>query len=232
MIVRKLFEDILRIQYFQFKIVNFDVRQKKFVFGYNDTGELFAINSSRNNVFSLIFYGGILCLSFNLIFVNKLEEVVAFVVLYVPVSVFCLRKFLWLIRGYERITISSTSIIHEFVGSFWMKTQIYKYAKINDIWYIPQIHFDDSFDDLKFKLFLQQSIFSRIFYSRTVGALYLTHINKRKIHIFSKLSFSEKEFLFNEINKRLENQSVLTEEIIKEHLFSDSTISSGFSIEF
>ncbi len=230
--MKELFEGILRIQYFQFKIINFDFRQKKFVFGYNDAGELYAINSIRNNIFSLIFYGGILCLPFNLIFVNKLEEVIAFVVLYVPVFAFCLRKFLWLIRGYERITISSTSIIHEFVGSFWMKTQIYKYVKIKDIWYSPQLHFEDSFDELKFKVFLQQSILSRIFFYRTVGALYLTHINKNKIRIFSKLSFTEKEFLFNEINKRFENQSVLTEEIIKEHLFSDSIISNGFSVEF
>lgn len=151
--MKELFEGILRIQYFQVKIVNFDFRQKKFVFGYNDAGEFYAINSIRNNFFSLIFYGGILCLPFNLIFVNKLEEVIAFVVLYVPVFVFCLRKFLWLIRGYERITISSTSIIHEFVGSFWMKTQIYKYVKIKDIWYIPQLHFEDSFEELKFKVF-------------------------------------------------------------------------------
>ncbi len=118
MILRKLFEGILQIQYFQFKVINFDFRQKKLVFGYNDAGELYAINSTRNNVFSLIFYGGMLCFPFNLIFVNKFEEVVAFVVLYGPVFVFCLRKFLWLIRGYERITITSTSIIHEFVGSF------------------------------------------------------------------------------------------------------------------
>lgn len=79
---------------------------------------------------------------------------------------------------------------------------------------------------------MQQSILRRILFYRTVGALYLTHINKNKIHIFSKLSFTEKEFLFNEINKRLENQSVLTKEIIKEHLFSDSIISYQFSVEF
>ena len=226
----QILEIVLKIHYFQIRLWNYGFSKRKFTFGYNENGEFYVINSTRNNLFSLMFFGLGLCLSFNLIFIEKAPLISPFIIFYLLLTVFFFRKLLWLIRGYEQITVTSTTINHEFFGSFWMQPQKYSLSKIKNIWYVPKLAFDTKLDELRFKILIHQRTFNRIFFCRTVGNFYLTYIN-RKINIFSQLTLAEKEFLFKEMNKRFENQSFINEEIISENLFSNSFISFEFSIE-
>jgi len=228
--LNQILEIVLKIHYFQIRLFNYGFSRRKFAFGYNDNGEFYVVNSTRNNLFSLLFFGLGLCLPFILIFVEKAPLTLPFILFYLLSLAIFLRKFLWLTKGYERITVTSTTINHEFFGSFWMQPQKYNLNKIKNIWYVPKLDFDTKLDELRFRILIQQKIFNRIFFCRTVGDFYITYINRR-ISVFSQLTLTEKEFLFKEINKRLENQSVITEDMISENLFNNSSISFGFSIE-
>ena len=85
--LNQILEIVLKIHYFQIRLFNHGFSRRRFAFGYNENGEFYAVNSTRNNLFSLLFFGIGLSLPFILIFVEKAPLTFLFVVFYLPFPV-------------------------------------------------------------------------------------------------------------------------------------------------
>lgn len=198
---------IFDIQRALIKIMGFGIDRK--VFRYEKKNSAFiAENTSRNSLFSLLFYGMLsICIFAGLLMVFSGEKMTAesivmgFVV--APLlGILGLRKFLWMINGKEILRIGDGMLSIEKNGTFWTKKRVYKLSKIRKL----KSKFEtDTFLSMP-KKFAENYLLikeqNRVFLFFTVGEFQFNYLGST-IRVFSDLNDLERLEIIEEIKHYL-----------------------------
>ena len=190
-------------------VLNFRIGKSKFNF-HSENGMFYAENSSRNSFFSLLFFGMLSLFIFSGIFMlNDIKEISIELILigfllHPIVGIIGLRKFLWLIRGKEILTIDSEYLKISKTGTFWIKDKIYRKKEIKNI----RDKFNDeiySKDRPKWYNEKMNSIKEnqRLMLYFTIGEI-LFDYKFSKIKVFNCLNENERKTLIDEMKKQIE----------------------------
>lgn len=190
-------------------ILNFRIGKPKFNF-YTENGIFYAENNSRKSFFSLLFFGMLSLFIFSGFFmlIDKKEVSLGLIVIGFVIhpifGILGLRKFLWLIRGKEILTIDNVNLKITKSGSFWIKDEIFEKNKIKNI--------RDKFEDETYSKdrseWFNENMNSikesqRIMLYFTIGEI-LFDYKFSKIKVFNCLSENERKVLIDEIKKQIE----------------------------
>ncbi|MFV5698086.1 hypothetical protein ACM55H_06915 [Flavobacterium sp. ZT3R17] len=115
-----------------------------------------------------------------------------------------LRKFLWLIRGKEIITIDNLNLKITKSGSFWIKDKIFEKKEIKNI----RDKFEDELYSKDRSKWFNENMNSikenqRIMLCFTIGEI-LFDYKFSKIKVFNCLNESERKVLIDELKKQIE----------------------------
>ena len=193
-------------------LLNFRIGKPNFKF-YTENGIFYAENNSRKTFFSLLFFGMLsLFILSGLFMLNganevSLELIIVGFVIHPIFGIIGLRKFLWLIRGKEIITIDELNLRITKSGSFWIKDRIFEKKEIKNIRdkftdeLYPQNRpewFNKRMNSIKEN---QRSILSF-----TIGEI-LFDYKFSKISVFNCLNESERKILIDQLKKQIENKN-------------------------
>ncbi|MBC7440866.1 MAG: hypothetical protein H7250_12895 [Flavobacterium sp.] len=190
-------------------ILNFRIGKPNFRF-YTENGIFYAENNSRKTFFSLIFFGMLSLFIFAGFFLLKdakeisLELIFIGFVIHPLFGIIGIRKFLWLIRGKEIITIDNLNLKITKSGSFWFKDRVFEKKEIKNI----RDKFDDELYSKNRSEWFNKRMNSIKEHQRTMLGITIGEIlfdyKFSKIEVFSCLNESERKILLNELKKQIE----------------------------
>ncbi|CAM3812080.1 hypothetical protein FLGE108171_15650 [Flavobacterium gelidilacus] len=189
-------------------IFNFRIGKAKFRF-HSENGVFYAENNSRNSFFSLLFFGMMIPFIFSGFFMlnNNIDFNFGLFVGFVIHPIFGiigLRKFLWLVRGKEILTIDNEYLKISKVGSFWIKDKIFEKKEIKNI----RDKFEDEIYLKNRPKWYNETMNSmkenqRLILYFTIGEI-LFDYKFSTIKVFSSLNESERKLLIEEVKKQIE----------------------------
>lgn len=190
-------------------LLDFNIGKPKFKY-YTENGVFYAENNSRKSFFALLFFGfmSIFIFSGLIVLINKKEmslELILFgLITHTIVGIFGLRKFLWLIRGKEIITIDDDNIKISKIGTFWTNDKIFKKSDVKNLRDKSE---DEIYIKTQFEFFneYRNSIreHQRVMLYLTVGEI-LFDYKFSKIRVFNWLNQNERKILIDEMRKHIE----------------------------
>ena len=193
-------------------LLDFNIGKPKFKY-YTENGIFYAENNSRKNFFALLFFGmlSFFIVSGLILLINEkeisLELIVIGFIIHPIVGIFGLRKFLWLIRGREIISIDGENMKISKSGTFWIKDKIFKKSDIKNL---RDKFEDEDYNKTPFEFFneYRNSIkeYNRGMIYLTIGEV-LFDYKYSKVRVFSWLNKNERQILIVEMKKHIENKN-------------------------
>ena len=202
---------IILVQKIIFKIIGFRINRKVFDFVENDA-EFTATNSSRNTLFFILFFGGMTISSlYNLgklittlikgkeISGKEIFIAFIFISIFIFIGIISLRKLLWLLFGFEIITIKNGKMTIKKTGTFWTINREFKLKYIKNVRSKYANDYLLSFSSKKYvKHYIDMLELQKIFLYFTVGEIEFDYKRKR-YRLFNDLDIEERSFLIEKI---------------------------------
>ena len=199
---------IILFQKIILKIAGFRIKRKVFDFFENDE-DFTAINSSRNTLFCILFFG-VMAIS-SLYKLSQLitmliqgkeiygKEMVIYFIFIVIFGLIGLRKLLWLLFGFEILTIKNGKMTIEKTGAFWTKKREFKLKGIKNVRSKYANDYLLLFSSKKYvKHYIDMLELQKICLLFTVGEIEFDYQRKR-YRLFNDLDIEERTFLIEKI---------------------------------
>jgi len=203
------------------KIFGFRINRKAFDIVENN--EAFtAINSSRNTLFFILFFGlmaisSLYNLSKLITILIKDEEISGkeifisfiFIIIFVIIGLISLRKLLWLLFGFEIMTIKNGKMTINKTGTFWVKKREFQLRGIKNIRSKYANDYLLLFSSKKYvKHYIDMMEMQRIFLYFTVGEIEFDYKRKR-YRLFNDLDIEERVFLIEKIKFYIKRSQIV-----------------------
>lgn len=202
-----MFDLILDLQKIPLKIMGLGINRKVFNFQQSEGG-FTAINSSRNTFFYLLFFGllSVLILSGFLMLLQgekmSMDLIIVGFIIQPIFGILGLRKFLWLLRGKEKLKIKKGKLTIEKTGTFWTRK---KEFQLDDIKNVRSKYETESFLSQPKKFaenYLEIKELQRILLSFTIGEIEFEH-KGNVVRLFNDLTDDEIKTVIENIKNYL-----------------------------
>ena len=189
-------------------LLDFNIGKPKFKY-YTKNSIFYAENNSRKSFFAILFFGFMSVFIFSgviLLINNKnisLDLILIGFIIHPIIGIYGLRKFLWLIRGKEIITIDNENMKISKSGTFWTNDKVFKKSDIKNL---RDKFEDDTYNKTQFDFFneYRNSIkeYQRSMLYLTIGEI-LFDYKFSKIRVFNWLNQSQRKILLDEMKKHI-----------------------------
>lgn len=193
---------ILSFMYWYAKLFILKINRKRFeLIATNE--RLWAINNSRNTIFSILFFGfGSMFFFTGILELHNSNSkittgfIIVFFIVHPIFALVSLRQFLWLVNGKQELTTENESLILRKRGTFFTSDKIYPIKSIKKIRKAVDENQLSDIEKVKYKI----SIFQKMFYRQVFGEI-LFEYQYDTIRVFNDLEDQEKEELIAELLK-------------------------------